>query len=89
MFIPGTGALGVPSPTAKAAAKKAPPVEVAPPPAVTVVAPVEAVVAPVEAPVEESKEPEAAPAEPTPVLATEPEVGTEGVGFGVLCGCAN
>lgn len=83
MFIPGTGALGVPSPTAKAAAKKAPPVEVAPPPAV--VAPVEAVVAPVE----ESKEPEAAPAEPTPVLATEPEVGTEGVGFGVLCGCAN
>ena len=87
MFIPGTGALGVPSPTAKAAAKNAPPVEVAPPPAV--VAPVEAVVAPVEAPVEESKEPEAAPAEPTPVLATEPEVGTEGVGFGVLCGCAN
>ena len=83
MFIPGTGALGVPSPTAKAAAKKAPPVEVAPPPAV--VAPVEAIVAPVE----ESKEPEAAPAEPTPVLATEPEVGTEGVGFGVLCGCAN
>ena len=88
MFIPGTGALGVPSPTAKAAAKKAPPVEVAPPPAV--VAPVEPLaVEAVVAPVEESKEPEAAPAEPTPVLATEPEVGTEGVGFGVLCGCAN
>ena len=89
MFIPGTGALGVPSPTAKAAAKKAPSVEVAPPPAI--VAPVEPPMAveAVVAPVEESKEPEAAPAEPTPVLATGPEVGTEGVGFGVLCGCAN